>query len=538
MGRNVEELIKLGDKLFEKKLPLHALWDELALNFYPERADFMSDHTFGAEFASHLTESFPAQARAELSSTLSAMLRPRGRLWALLQTMDDALNRKPANAQWLERQSQIVRAHMYDQRARFVRATREGDNDYVTFGNAVLSVEEAPNRDHLLYRGWHLRDCAWMENDIGVIDHNHRKMKMTARAQQLRWGNKIHKSVKRAAEKEPQKEFQVRHVVLPAEEYDGKVKLPFASIYIDPEHKHLISASGVPVFNYVIPRWHTLSNSVYAFSPSAIIALPDARFAQTLSQILIEAGEKAIDPPAIATEESIRSDINLMSGGITWVDAQYDERLGPPLRYLENKGNFNLGLEYRQDNRETISRSFFLNKLNLPDIDRMTATEVNERIREFVRANLPLFEPMETDYNPQLLDVTFAILANANVIEFDSMPDDLAGMERSFDFESPIQDAEERVHVAQFSELLQLVGAGQEAGATNPADLDVALKDAARGTGGPARWWLTDDQVEARRQQEEEQRRLAEAAAVISEGAGVAGDVAAATQGLQEAGLA
>jgi hypothetical protein len=41
---------------------------------------------------------------------------------------------------------------------------------------------------------------------------------------------------------------------------------------------------------------------------------------------LLEAGEKFTNPPMIAVQEAIRSDVAIYAGGITWVDKDYDER--------------------------------------------------------------------------------------------------------------------------------------------------------------------------------------------------------------------
>ena len=548
LAQRARELIKQGDKLFADRAGLLALWDELALNFYPERADFLGGHTLGQEFANHLMESFPVRARAELASALPAMLRPRGRQWFAQSTGDDELDSKPDNARFLEARSERMRREMYRHQAQFVRATREGDNDYVTFGNAVLSVEEAPTRDHLLYRNWHMRDCAWMENELGVVDVMHRNLELTARAALRRWGaERLHRDIVRAAKKEPAKKFKFRNIVLPMEEYRGTDKkgpgiaqMPFANVYVDLTNQALVSEGGLPAFTYIVPRWQTVSGSVYAFSPAAVIALPDARFAQDMARILIEQGEKAVDPPALAMSEVIRSDVDLFAGGITWVDSEYDERLGDPLRFLESRGNFNLGLEFRQDNRETVAASFFLNKLQLPGQGDMTAFEVNERVKEFVRGALPLFEPMETDYNLQILEKTHAVLENAAAFDNSDIPDDLKGLETTFTFESPLQDAAKRIEIAQFSETLQLLGQSAQARgeqAIPPVDLDKALKDAIRGTGAPASWLLDEEQLEAAAEEAAQAQALREAAASLSEGAGVASDVAQAAGDLADAGL-
>ena len=120
----------------------------------------------------------------------------------------------------------------------------------------------------------------------------------------------------------------------------------------------------------MIPRWQTVSGSQYAHSPATVAALPDARLLQSITLTLLEAGQKAVDPPMIAVQEAIVGGVNVYAGGVTYVDAEYDERLGEVLRQLggdASKGGLNFGVETAQDIREMISQAFFLNKINLPE---------------------------------------------------------------------------------------------------------------------------------------------------------------------------
>src|SRR3990167_3691746 len=550
MDQRAKDLVEFGTKLFSTRSPLANLWDEIAQNFYPERADFMQKHDWGEDFASHLQDSFPVLARRELANTLSSMLRPKDRDWFKMTTLRDELDEQPNVAKWLETNTQVLRRAIYDRRAKFVRATKEADHDYVAFGQCVIEVGENTERTHLLFRSWHLRDCAWLENELGEIDHLHRCMKMQARNMKRRWGaDKLHPSVVKACEKEPDKEFEVRHILIPSDDYDykdgKKAKLPFVSIYVDKDNEHLIAEGGHPNFNYVVPRWQTLSGFQYAFSPATMITLPDARLAQAMAQVLLEAGEKAVDPPLIATHEAVKGQIDIRSGGVAWVDKVYDERLGEVLRPLRIEGDFQTALALRLDIREMLTKGMFPDKLSLPDDSKqMTAFEVGRRLEEFIRNALPLFEPMEVEYNGRLLDTTLEILRETEAFDWEELPEELEGQDIQFTFENPLQQAEGRAQVAQFQEVMALIGSAAQLAqatgkpSTTPIDLDVALKDAIRGTGAPADWNLDDDQIEAEKQAMAQSAQAGQIAQEINTGAQVAGTAADSLQRLREGGIA
>jgi hypothetical protein len=83
-----------------------------------------------------------------------------------------------------------------------------------------------------------------------------------------------------------------------------------------------------------------------------------------MTYTLLEAGEKATSPPIIATQGVVKSDMALYAGGITWVDEDYDEKLGAALRPLEQDfRGFNYGVEMNQDTRSMLHRAFFLDAL-------------------------------------------------------------------------------------------------------------------------------------------------------------------------------
>lgn len=539
-----KELLDLGERLYSARMPLLTLFQEIAENFYPERGDFTGPHSLGAEFSDHLMDSYPVLMRRELGNSISAMLRPRDRPWFKSTTLIDEIDDDEECASYLEYMTSVIRRSIYDPRSKFIRATKEGDHDFIAFGQCVISVEEAPNRDHLYFRGHHLRDCVWLENEIGEIDHLHRKDAMNVRSMLRRFGDKmLHESVKRACEKEPGKTVNMRAIVMPSDEYDyvnkerkaqGKKRAPFSVVYIDADNCKVLREGGLPEFPYVVPRWHTIQGSQYAFSPATTIALPDGRLAQNIARILLESGEKAVDPPMIATDEAVR-EVNLQAGGLSWVDLTYDERLGEALRPIKIDPDMRTGLQLRQDIREMLTKAFFLDKLTLPPAEKsdMTAYEVGRRLEEFVRSALPLFEPMEIEYNTRLLDKAFTLLNNMQRFDWAQAPDALRGAEFTFHFESPIQAASNRTLVSQFGEVMQLVGQAAQMGVAAPVNIETALTAAIRGTGAPARWRKSKEQMDAEAAKAAADAQAQRLMTEVGQGADVAqkvGDAAAAVR--------
>lgn len=268
---NCKALIRQGDELFEKRTDLMSLWQEMAENFYPERADFTATRGLGTDFASGLATSYPVLARRDLGNTISAMLRPRDRAWFKLAVRNQEAGDE-REREVLERLAKIQRNAMYDRKARFLRSTSEGDHDWATFGQCVISVEFDRNNLNLLYRTWHLRDVAWADSYDGQTIPVHRKWKATAQQLKGEFGNRegatLHENVIRAFEKDPYHEFNIRHIMVSADSYEGEKKwrAPYVSIYVDCDNQHIILEEPSQTKKYIIPL-HCALLLVFRSSP-------------------------------------------------------------------------------------------------------------------------------------------------------------------------------------------------------------------------------------------------------------------------------
>jgi len=510
---------------------------------HPMRANYTSELSPGTDFMTGIMDSFMVQSRETLGNMPHAMLRQGD--WFNVSTGDDERDENPTNEGWFDKSKKIARKFMYEPRANFVSATTEADHDWVSMGNPVLSVEENIDRNGLLYKAWHPKDCVWMMDGDGQIDHVQRVMMMTARNICKRWPKTAHSDIHKCAEKEPNRAFKVRHILMPVDDIYGDdkakrrqyAKKPFISLYVDCVHNEILGESGLTVFNYIVPRWRTLSNIPIGFSPATINCLPDGRMLQQLAAILLESGEKAIDPPMIAKDNLFRDGYRSYAGGLTMADLDDDQHLQDVFAVVEHKGQLAFGLEMKQDVRQLISEAFLLNKLMLPTAHEMTAFETQARLDEFRRAALPFFGPIESEYHLKLLDVTFEmLLANQ---AFPEMPDELKGTDVTFKFEGPLNTLEGRQQVAAFNESIQIIAAGAQFNPKLPQryDLDKMTDDAVRGTGAAPDWFVDEEVMKKLAEENAQADGLAKAAELLNAGGVTATNVGQGAQAMQQAGL-
>jgi hypothetical protein len=541
---DAKHLIEQGNQLFSKRETLVSMWQDIAEQFYPERADFTVIRTIGDSFADNLSTSYPLLVRRDLGNSLGSMMRPTNIEWFHMRCKDERYEDVAAK-QWLEWATGRQRRAMYERRAMFKRASKEGDHDIAAFGQCVKTIELNKDASGLLFRCWHLRDVAWSEDAEGKVCTIHRKWKPTVETLCALYGDKVHSKVAEkmvGAKKNPFAEINCRHIVIPAgqcdDAYQGKGKVDHVEIMLDVDNMHVMEMTGLAYQKYIIPRWQTVSGNQYSFSPATVIALPDARLLQAMVRTVLEAGEKFVNPPMVAVQEAIRGDISIYAGGVTWVDSQYDERLGEVLRPLnQDKSGVPLGLDLQQDIRMMLSEAFFLNKLNLPQQGpEMTAYEVGQRVQEYIRHASPLFEPLEDEDNAAVCESTFDLMLRVGAFgSVDDIPKSIRGTDVEFKFESPLHDAIERQKGQRFEEATGIISTVSQIdpSVVTHFDTPVAFRDVLQGLGVPAKWLRSEEdaaamaEAMAEQQQTEQMLEQAGGAAEIAKTAGEAEALAA-----------
>lgn len=538
-------LCTIADRAFSKRGSLLSLWQEIADHFYPERADFTTTRSLGTDFASNLTTSFPVLARRDMGDMFASMLRPSDVYWFKITT-NNYEDLDYASKLWLENASRTQWRAMYDKPAKFQRATKEGDHDYATFGQAVISKELDLDNLNLLYRCWHLRDMAWLEDESGEPCPIFRKWKPTVDQLYAAFKGNVSDDVRKKY-RDPKTRFdevEVYHAVVKSNFFgeSKKYRTPYLSIFMEKDSKFELRREQTWSKIYTIPRWATVSGSQYAYAPTTVAALPDARLIQQMTLVLLEAGEKAVNPPLVATQDVVRSDIMQFAGGITWVDAEYDERLGDALRPMTINSN---GISYGQQMREEIKRSiesaFYLDKIGLPEMNsRMTAFETAQRVKEYMRKIVPLFSPIESEYNGSLCEDTFELLLrNGAFGSVQDMPQMLRGQEVKFQFRSPLSENLDRQKAQSFQEARAMLAESSalDASVVKLVDIRKALRDVLEGIGTPISWIKSEDEMAAEDEAEQEAIQQQQMLAAMQQGADFAKTAGDAAKSFAGAGM-
>lgn len=565
LNDRTKQLVNEATAIFSKKEQLNTFWQSVANNFYPQRAFFTvtTPFPYGKDFASNLTTSFPLLVARDLANAISSYLRPRGQQWFKMTIPNKVRAAKLDNEakKFLEWATEQQFNYLYDRESGFVKATKEGDYDYAVFGQCAISIEVDWKTRNLVHRCWLLKYLAWTENYAGNINKIYHKPVLTIRDAYYMFGDKLHKVMLDKRFKEGDNAANLMRIVMKTSDYyetfsdtkkaDQKIKLPYVSVYVDIENEHEIEVEGSPTLIYCIPRWQTISGSQYAYSPAVVAALPDARLIQAITLSLLEAGEKSVNPPILAKQDAVRSDIGLYANSVNWIAESYDGPVDEALQMMQiDRSGLQFGLTMQQDTRMMLKEAFYLNKLNLPVFnEKMTATEVTQRVQEYIRNALPLFEPMETEYNGQLMMMGFETLKHLGGFgPLDIWPDSLKLLNREgvpqeekieFSFNNPLIEAEGREKGQKF---LEMKAAIAESVALDPStrfipDVMKALRDSLNGIGIPPEWINDEDEVTAMIDQEKQQQQAQQLIQQLAAGGQAAESLGKGAQAVQQAGI-
>jgi hypothetical protein len=542
---NAVELCRRSDGRFSRRASLDTFRQEVALQFCPWLAGWTSEITLGEDFASHLVDGTPLLLARDFKAQVGSMLRPSGKQWFWQRTPDDDLNADRDARDYMDWRSRTMMRALFDPVTGAHRALEQADGFFAWFGDAVISVDYGEDMASLRLLCHHTKDCVWVSGEDNRIDVITRREMASGRNILRRFrrpGDRpLHERIKASADKGDDREFEIRHDVMPADDYEAiggkkRKKDGFVSIWTDVTNKQILRESYHPTARYVVPRWVTMPHTPYAISPATTIALPDARLIQEQALLIMEAAEVQTAPPAIAYGEALRGAPTLKSRAINYVDKTYDSRTGKPIEPIELGKNFRLGVDALLRTEQQITRAFYLDVLRMPDTRSSKSTlEVQHRIDEYVRAALPLFAPMQVEYNEALLREVNALIEGAKGYASRPKPKILKDQVIQFQWDNPLTEMMERSKIQMVGEIGQIANvlAGLEMAAAQASSLKQlnsgkALRDTIIAIGGSS-WMLSESDVKREQaalgQQAQMQQAVAAApniAQLIDSGVGAA----------------
>lgn len=435
------------------------LWQDIAELMIPRRADFTQRHRArGEQRRNRIYESTAVRAVVRAASGLHNTLTSNTVPWFGLEPESPALNQDRDVKLWMEEATRLTTNVFNSPRSNFHSAIHEYFIDLVAFGTGVLFVY-FDELEGAQFRSYFLGDCLLAEDKHGRINSVYRTYFDTARSIVTAFDNPSD-AIKKAAEKEPFRVFEIMHVVKPRYT-KGRTKnsKPFSSCYIEKESNHLLKEGGFDEFPFICSRWHKNSQEVYGRG-CGTESLPDVRMINEMERVGLIALQKLVDPPLLVPDSGFLNPVRTSPGGLNYFRAG----LGPQDRIvpLQTGGRIDFSEQKIGMVRQSIERAFYLDLLELPaniapdgDILRFSATEIAARQRDRLQVLGPIVSRQEAELLGPLVLRTVSMLIRNNLLP--PAPQALLDADVKVVYSNPVAVSQRSGELASINQLVQFM---------------------------------------------------------------------------------
>lgn len=415
MTMTAQQVIARQESLKSKRGILDNHLQELADYALPRKNNFTRINNPGEKKGVELYDGTAVVSCDILASALHGMLTNPNTMWFLLNTHNEDLNKQDFIIEFL--QSFSKRIHNVFNSSNFQTEVHEYYLDLCAFGTATMVVEE-DEKSIVRFSTKHLGEIYIAENSFGYIEEVYRVFNWTAMQIVEHFGKgieedkeselekKFGKKITAAFLKKDNREFEIVHSVY-KEELTEKSKMPYLSRYILKEDKLELSEGRFKRFPYLVSRWTKVSGEVYGRSP-AMNALPDAKSLNMMSKIILQGAQKIIDPPMQVPDDGFVRPLKTYSGAINYYRAGSQDVAKP----IFNDTRIDFGFEMLRDRQMKVKEAFYIDRLGVPQNDRMTTVEINQRVQEQLRFMGPMLGRQQNEFLQPLIDRVVDIMVD------------------------------------------------------------------------------------------------------------------------------
>ncbi len=503
-------LIRRLDKLKSVRGTWEEHWQQIADYIVPRKGNVTRKRTAGAKRMEMVFDGTAIHAAELLSASLHGMLTNPNLSWFELAYMEREYNQDDAAKEYLESVGEIMNREF--QRSNFAEQVHELYHDLVTFGTAVMFITDAPDNNGVRFATRHISECFIAEDEFGRVDTVYREFKMSLRSMARQFGeDAIGDEMLRKLEKDPYDEVAIVHVVMPRDERDAQridsKNKPFASIYIEPKQKIVLSEGGFDEFPYVCPRFlkSTSDEGGYGRSP-AMTALPDTAMINAMSKTTIAAAQKQVDPPLMVPDDGFVLPVRTKPGGLNYYRSGTRDRIEP----LNIGANNPLGLNIEQQRREAIRQAFYVDQLLMGNGPQMTATEAILKNEEKMRLLGPLMGRLQAELLQPMVERVFALLSRQR--QFPEPPEIIQGSNFRIEYVSPMAKAQRQSDVQSIMRLFELLApiASIDASVFDHLDIDGLVRHMLKTLSIPASVTKGEGEVMLSRDERAAQEQMAQ----------------------------
>lgn len=497
----------------------------------------------GTKKTTRVYDSTALQAVQDLAASFQSTLTNPATKWSRIKYKVEQLNDNEEAARWLDAVNDKIHAELSE--SNFDTEIGRAYQSLISLANMALFQDEVDGE--MVFTCYHLGQIAWSTNKNGLVDRFYRKFTLTVTQAVEKWGKNVHPEVLRLLEEKPFQELSFMQCVFPRDKKDVKLNdvglapgenRPYADIYIDLKHKHIVSESGYYEFPLHVARWSIMPGENYGRGPGHY-ALPDVRTLNHLKMRALESLDRQVRPPLLVNQRDILGGLDLRAGKMSVV------RDINGLREFETRTRNDVIQMTVEELKNSIRSIFYLDKLLLPprnETGEMTAFEVNERIQQMHRVLGPTLSRLNSELLQPLILRTFKILLRRGALP--KVPDMVLeyGADVEIVFVNALARAQQSEELINIQQVFQMAGllAQLEPGVVQNLNADNAIREIAKVIGVSESVVRPRDEVEQIREQQAQaiqQQQMMEQANLAADTAAKAGITGGGANGGGTSGL-
>jgi hypothetical protein len=529
------------------------VWDrtrqDIADYVLPRKSDIIWYRTPGARKTWFQFDSTAEHAAHRLASSMLVTVTSPSQKWFALKVREDEINQRNDVGVWLEECAD--RLYTTFNQSNFAAEISEYFLDLAVFGTSSIFIEEQTPLDPPRFGGFVFKTLQYggycvQEGPTGVVDTLYRRFELPALVVLKQWRDSIKKSkedwqwLHALAGERPDELVAIIHAIYPRDDAEyGKrdqQNMPWASCYVTEKGPRLLHESGFEEFPAPTARWAKASGEIYGRGLGDV-AYADIRTLNRYVELDLQAGEKEVDPPLQALEDSVVGEISLRPADITYVTQPQAIR-----RLVEGPSGWSITKERMERLEEKIRETFHYSELELVRSPQMTATEVQVRWEMMMRLLGATLPRVQIEGLTPLITRSFGLMMRARALP--PIPRVLLEMGANIDiqYEGPLsraQRGQDSVAIrALFADLDMMSKSTQSMAPWDMVKIDDTVKHLAD-VGGVPPDLIQDEEVAAKirqqRQQVMQQQHQIDQATQGAQAIGKAAPMLKALQGGQQA---
>jgi hypothetical protein len=410
------------DRLVSARSPYESIWRDIDYYIDPFGAGGFDKRSGITRDVEELFDVTGIDGLDRYTAAIAGITIPRQQRWQGVEFADAELMKVPNVRRWCERATDRLFMARYAPDTGFEAQMYEDIRQEGKYGTSALWVGERPGYG-LFYKTIHLSEIYIEENYAGRVDTVHRCYTTTLKeaAAEHKAENLSPVSQRDLADpKRCHRELEILHVVRPNSQYEpgylGAKGFRVESLYIEIHEKHVISHKGFHSMPIPVSRHITGPRDCYGRSP-AMKVLATVKGANQMSRTILDAGNRAVDPPLLYADDADITKIVTRPGGVT--AGGVNDQGQPLVHPLITGAQIPIGIELVEQERSVIKRAFldeFFRLLSDPS-DRMTATQVMETLQKEGVLIAPYAGRRETEKLGPMVERELDIMMRAGAIE-------------------------------------------------------------------------------------------------------------------------